>query len=331
MRTSQWMAMVGLVVLGLMAPASPAEVVSFQQGADNALVTDYQGTDDNAVHAANRADQNAGAYHLGPVGQSPWPGGGASRGLLRFDLSAMAGLYLDVNSITLKLNTNKYYKTGVSIYAIKPANAGWVEGTVQWAAETGSSCWNYKAYDETAPTAWAGSEGLGAPDTDYDSVPLATFDTLDDGVGGIVSIPLTGHAGLTIADLIDQWSGDQVNNAGLLIKADDETSGCAMLASSEVLFGVAPELIIDYVAGGGGVGDANGDGLVDDDDLSLLLANWQQDVGWSKGNFNGDNTVDDDDLSLLLANWTGSGAVPEPATLAMLTVSAMVLASRRRR
>ena len=236
--------MIGLVVLGLIAAASQADVISFQQGADNALVTDYQGTDDNAVHSGNRVDQNAGAYHLGPVGMSPWPGGGPSRGLLRFDLSAMAGSYLDINSITLKLYANKYYKTGVSINAIKPANADWVEGSVQWEEETGSSCWNYKAYDTSD---WAGSEGLGTPDIDYDSVSLATFDTLNNGAGGLLSISLAGHAGLSLKDLIDQWSGNQANNAGLLLKADDESSGSAIFASSEVLFGAAPELVIDYV------------------------------------------------------------------------------------
>ena len=243
MSSKRWMGMVGLAILGLVAGTSPADIISFQQGADNALVTNYQGTDDNGIHAGSRVDQNAGTYHVGPVGKSPW-GGDPSRGLMRFDLSAMAGLYLDINSITLKLYANKYYKTGVSIYAIKPANAAWVEGSVQWAVETGSSCWNYKAYDTSD---WAGSAGLGTPDTDYDSVPLATFDTLNNGAGGMISIALTGHAGLTLKDLIDHWSGDQANNAGLLLKADDESSGSAMLASSEVLFGAAPELVIDYV------------------------------------------------------------------------------------
>ena len=51
------------------------------------------------------------------------------------------------------------------------------------------------------------------------------------------------------------------------------------------------------------MGDADLSGHVDDDDLSLLLSSWGQDVGWAKGNFNADDIVDDDDLSLLLANW----------------------------
>ena len=52
--------------------------------------------------------------------------------------------------------------------------------------------------------------------------------------------------------------------------------------------------------------DITGDGLVEDFDLSILLANWNRDVGAEKGNLNGDDIVDDKDLSLLLANWAGT-------------------------
>jgi hypothetical protein len=90
-----------------------------------------------------------------------------------------------------------------------------------------------------------------------------------------------------------------------------------------------------------GFGDANLDGWVDDDDLSLLLANWQGDCsseplrGWGLGDFNGVAPVDDDDLSLLLANWTGSpsavvGSVPEPTVLALLCLAWPISLRRRR-
>ena len=48
------------------------------------------------------------------------------------------------------------------------------------------------------------------------------------------------------------------------------------------------------------------------------------------GDSNFDRAVDDSDLSLLLANWTGSTAVPEPATLSLLAVGALVLRHKRR-
>jgi len=84
-------------------------------------------------------------------------------------------------------------------------------------------------------------------------------------------------------------------------------------------------------------GDANQDGVVDDDDLSLLLANWTGAGGaggtWATGDFDGNGAVSDVDLSLLLANWGASegGMVPEPAGLALLAVAGWACPPRRRR
>ena len=79
-------------------------------------------------------------------------------------------------------------------------------------------------------------------------------------------------------------------------------------------------------------GDADQDGDVDDDDLSLLLANWAAVSDCAHGEFSGVAPVNDDDLSLLLANWTGPlpGAVPEPATIALLIAAPAFLQLRRR-
>jgi len=85
-------------------------------------------------------------------------------------------------------------------------------------------------------------------------------------------------------------------------------------------------------------GDANGDGFIDDDDLAVLLSNWEQDPGtittWELGDFTADTDVDDDDLAVLLGNWTGSppggAAVPEPASAVLLAIGAATLLWRRR-
>ena len=83
------------------------------------------------------------------------------------------------------------------------------------------------------------------------------------------------------------------------------------------------------------MGDVNCSGLVDDDDLSLLLANWNIGTTWGTGDLNENGTVNDDDLSLLLANW-GAGsaaapeAVPEPMTITLLALGGLALIRRRR-
>ena len=81
-------------------------------------------------------------------------------------------------------------------------------------------------------------------------------------------------------------------------------------------------------------GDANRDGSVDDNDLSLLLANWTGVGGkgkdWGQGDFDGNGAVTDSDLSLLLANWTATVPVPEPTTLSLLAIGAMMLRHKPR-
>jgi hypothetical protein len=84
-------------------------------------------------------------------------------------------------------------------------------------------------------------------------------------------------------------------------------------------------------------GDANSDSVVDDRDLSILLANWTGVYGsgatWEMGDFDGSGAVAPADLSLLLANWTrlAGQAVPEPLALGVLTVGALMGLPHRRR
>ena len=68
-------------------------------------------------------------------------------------------------------------------------------------------------------------------------------------------------------------------------------------------------------------GDANLDGKVDINDLTIVLANYNQ-TGetWSQGDFNGDGKVDVNDLTIALANHNQTFGAGSPATNGPLSV-----------
>ena len=74
-------------------------------------------------------------------------------------------------------------------------------------------------------------------------------------------------------------------------------------------------------------GDANLDGKVDINDLTIVLAHYNQTgMTWAQGEFTGSGTVDINDLTIVLANYNetagssagGIAAVPEPSALLLL-------------
>ena len=79
-------------------------------------------------------------------------------------------------------------------------------------------------------------------------------------------------------------------------------------------------------------GDANGDGTVDVNDLTIVLSNFgQTGMTWSQGEFTGSGTVDVNDLTIVLTNFgqtaaaSGMASVPEPSTVALLAAAVLAL------
>ncbi len=170
------------------------------------------------------------------------------------------------------------------------------------------------------------------------------------GTDGSTTLKLTGSGVSTI-----NASGTATLNAGALLDVSGLTpgdykvidagsivdNGLAFAAGTDSAWsftvdaGGSGDLDISY-AGGRIMGDVNLSGLVDDDDLSLLLANWNIGDEWGKGDLNENGTVNDDDLSLLLANWGADGsaapeAVPEPMTLGLLAIGGLGVLLRRKK
>ena len=244
------------------ATVASADVMTFQNG-----VAGYTGGQDNYLQKIAGDENNnngAGTYlNLG----NPRAGGvtNDNRPIWQWDVSALAGQYLSINSITMVLTSDEDDMRGniaeatAELYALKPANSGWIEGAGTGAGEPaaeGESSYQYLA-DGVAPVAWAGSAGAGTEGTDYYAGSMYSYtwrDHADGGASGgdILTWVLSPPTGLTLTDLVDQWSGDQADNPGMIMIPPDlsganNKSSAQFRSSNHGTVADHPELIIDYV------------------------------------------------------------------------------------
>ena len=147
------------------------------------------------------------------------------------------------------------------------------------------------------------------------------------GDGTIFSIPVTGGTP-TVLYSFDGTRGSVPNG-------DLTLSGSTLYGMTDIGGANGDGTIFAYTLPE--PGDANLDGTVDINDLTIVLSNYgDTGTSWSQGDFTGDGTVDINDLSIVLSNFgttNGAGikAVPEPSTFILLAIASVAIFVSRRR
>lgn len=208
MRNKRWI-VVGPAIGFLMVGVARADMATFQNG-----VAGYTGTDDTSVWTWG--DNNYGATRIN-LGKS----GGVFAGLIRFDLSSLAGQYTQVNSITLSMmlrggSAHVGNARLITLHEIVPGNAGWVEGTgTGGGAATGEASNNWKRFQQNQWCCGGGS--FVNPGTAFDAASVASITQDHNAYGTVQDFVLSGD----LTGMVDTWSGDQNLNPGLAVWSEE--------------------------------------------------------------------------------------------------------------
>jgi hypothetical protein len=133
-------------------------------------------------------------------------------------------------------------------------------------------------------------------------------------------------------------------NAGVPLLSEQQMlapQGLTYGGSDTVASQIGPysNFVFNYAPTPPGLGDANHDGVVNGQDISLAASNWLKVASNGPGDVNGDGIVNGQDIALIASNWLntyggatrGSASVPEPSTWLLASVGCAILALARRR
>ena len=226
------------------------------------------------VQEAGANDNNFGGRNELLTSNSSTSGSNRRFGLLRFDVSGLAGQFASIDAMTLKLRLRSgggrtVPTTGqtLDVFRIADANAGWVEGIgMSSAPNDGVTAVDSVSYrmkkdnaDPLLQLPWAGSAGLNIAGTDYLTPALgstAAFNaTSGYAPGTVIEIPLAA-TGFTLTEMVNAWitQGGSMN-AGLLIRGRSNTAnGQIFFDSNETPVDETPQpaqLVIRYTPGTG--------------------------------------------------------------------------------
>lgn len=266
----------------LAAAARPAvaDSVTLRPVADATLI---QPSDGNQY--ALGAAYNVYCGRVGTNGQ-----GTLRRALLRFDLSSVpAGSTVVSASLRVYMSQTS---SGTHSCSLHRALESWGEGAsfafggAGAPPEPNDATWSHRSWPSVQ---WSVAGGVYAP------VASATR-----SIGAIGSYTWASTSGL-VAD-VQSWVNAPGSNRGWAIVGNEATLETAKRFESRESGDVSrhPTLVVTYTPPGAPVGDLNGDGRVNGQDLANLLSAWG---GSGPADLNGNGSVEGGDIALLLANW----------------------------
>lgn len=174
---------------------------------------------------------------------------------------------------------------------------------------------------------------LNADPVDGDSYPGAVNQLLNSPQVNTTRTPSSTAYGTDTADWYEDLRVDYALPSATLGLSDAAVYWPAPGDPYDYLESVSDHHLVwvDLVVPDAIEGDSDYDGDIDANDLAALGLNWAPNGSgaiWEDGDFDADGDVDANDLAALGLNWDPVGTVPEPATLTLLVLAAIL---RRRR
>jgi hypothetical protein len=279
--------------------ATSGDTVVFQQGVDvvssDGLINipNYDGTQDTYLINAGAFNGGASNFGTSPTLQANQD---TRLSVLRFDVSALEGLFTEISSATLRLFSSTPAATGdTEVYRLADENSAWREGVNDGGVCLGCNqhhaTWfhlaDFGGFPQPTPTWISGTGGPNVSGTDYDAAALGSLANAGAAVDTAFDIPLGGDltalftewaSAAPIGNGQSPWTPDwnwmqpapQTANEGFLLRGtvggDD---GIHDVHSSEAVNeALRPQLVVNY---GGDVGQLTTTELGGTATFSLVL------------------------------------------------------------